>query len=39
MPVGFLVTITSNINIYASANELIKQYGEDALIHATIRVD
>ena len=31
--------MTSNRDIYASANELIKQYGEDAPIHAAMRAD
>ena len=31
--------MTSNRDIYASANELIKQHGEDAPIHAAMRAD
>ena len=31
--------MTSDIDIYASANELIKQHGEDAPIHAAMRAD
>ncbi len=29
----------SDLDIYRSANELIEQHGEDAPIHATMRVD
>ena len=31
--------MTSDTDIYASANELIKQHGEDAPIHAAMRAD
>ena len=31
--------MTSNIDIYQTANELIKQHGEDAPIHAAMRAD
>ena len=31
--------MASNIDIYRTANELIKQHGEDAPIHAAIRAD
>ncbi len=31
--------MTSDIDIYASANELIKQHGDDAPIHAAMRAD
>ncbi len=31
--------MTTDIDIYASANELIKQHGEDAPIHAAMRAD
>ena len=39
---GVLVMPTdtpSNIDIYQTANELIKQHGEDATIHAAMRAD
>ena len=31
--------MTSPIDIYQTANELIKQHGEDAPIHAAMRAD
>lgn len=31
--------MTSDRDIYSSANELIKQYGKDAPIHAAMRAD
>jgi hypothetical protein len=31
--------MTSNIDIYQTANELIKQHSEDAPIHAAMRAD
>ena len=31
--------MASNIDIYRTANELIKQHGEDAPIHAAMRAD
>ena len=31
--------MTFDTDIYASANELIKQHGEDAPIHAAMRAD
>ncbi len=31
--------MTPNIDIYQTANELIKQHGEDAPIHAVIQAD
>ena len=31
--------MTTERDIYASANELIKQHGEDAPIHAAMRAD
>ena len=31
--------MTSNIDIYQTANELIKQHGDDAPIHAAMRAD
>ena len=31
--------MNSDINIYQTANELIKQHGEDAPIHAAMRAD
>ena len=31
--------MTSNIDIYQTANELIKQHGGDAPIHAAMRAD
>jgi len=31
--------MTSDLDIYRTANELIKQHGEDAPIHAAMRVD
>ncbi len=31
--------MTSDLDMYRSANELIKQYGEDAPIRATMRAD
>ena len=31
--------MTSEIDIYRTANELIKQHGEDAPIHAAMRAD
>ena len=31
--------MTSNLDIYRTANELIKQHGEDAPIHAAMRAD
>jgi hypothetical protein len=31
--------MTSNLDIFTSANELIKQHGEDAPIHAAMRHD
>ncbi len=31
--------MTSDLDIYRSANELIKQHGEDAPIHAAQRAD
>ena len=31
--------MTSDIDTYRSANELIKQHGEDAPIHAAMRAD
>ncbi len=31
--------MTSDLDIYRSANELIKQHGEDAPIHAAMRAD
>ncbi len=31
--------MTSNLDIYRSANEIIKQHGEDAPIHAAMRAD
>ena len=31
--------MTSNIDIHQTANELIKQHGDDAPIHAAMRVD
>ncbi|PPR69296.1 MAG: hypothetical protein CFH03_02405 [Alphaproteobacteria bacterium MarineAlpha3_Bin2] len=31
--------MTSNIDIYQTANELIKQHGEDAPIHTAMRAD
>ena len=31
--------MTSDIDIYRSANELIKQHGDDASIHAAMRAD
>jgi len=31
--------MTSDLDIYRTANELIKQHGDDALIHATKQAD
>ncbi len=31
--------MTSDLDIYRSANELIEQHGEDAPIHAALRAD
>jgi hypothetical protein len=31
--------MTTNIDIYQTANELIKQHGDDAPIHAAMRAD
>ncbi len=31
--------MTSDLDIYRSANELIKQHGEDAPLHAAMRAD
>ena len=31
--------MTSNIDIYQTANELIKQHGEDVTIHTAMRAD
>ena len=31
--------MTADIDIYRTANELIKQHGEDAPIHAAMRAD
>ncbi len=31
--------MTSDLDIYRSANELIKQHGDDAPIHAAMRAD
>ena len=31
--------MTSNLDIYRSANELIEKHGEDAPIHAAMRAD
>ena len=31
--------MTSDLDIYRTANELIKQHGEDASIHAAMRAD
>ena len=31
--------MTSDLDIYRSANELIEQHGENAPIHATMRAD
>ena len=31
--------MTSNLDIYRSANELIKQHGDEAPIHASMRAD
>ncbi len=31
--------VTSDLDVYRSANELIKQHGEDAPIHAAMRAD
>ncbi len=31
--------MTSDLDIYRSANLLVKQHGEDAPIHATMRAD
>ncbi|MCH8236787.1 MAG: hypothetical protein IIC06_01300 [Proteobacteria bacterium] len=31
--------MTSNLDIYRTANELIKQHGDDAPIHAAMRAD
>ncbi len=31
--------MTSDLDIYRSANELIEQYGEDAPVHAAMRAD
>ncbi len=31
--------LTTDLDIYRIANELIKQHGNDALIHAATRVD
>ena len=31
--------MTSDLDIYRTANELIKQHGEDAQIHAAMRAD
>ena len=31
--------MTSDLDIYRSANELIEQHGEDAPIHAAMRAD
>ena len=31
--------MTSDLDIYRAANELIKQHGEDAPIHAAMRAD
>ncbi len=31
--------MTSTLDIYQTANELIKQHGDDAPIHAAIRTD
>ncbi len=31
--------MTSNLDIYRSANLLVKQHGEDAPIHAAMRAD
>ena len=31
--------MTSDLNIYRSANEFIKQHGEDAPLHAAMRAD
>ena len=34
---GELLIMTSDIDIYLTANELIKQHGDDAPIHAAMR--
>lgn len=31
--------MTSDLDIYRTANEYIKQYGEDAAIHAAMKAD
>ncbi len=31
--------MTSDLDIYRSANELIKQHGDEALVHAAMRAD
>ena len=31
--------MTSDLDIYRAANELVKQHGEDAPIHAAMRAD
>ena len=31
--------MTSDLDIYRSANELIEQYGEDTPVHAAMRAD
>ena len=36
---GFVTNIMLDLNIYRTANELIKQHGEDASIHAAMRAD
>jgi hypothetical protein len=33
------VVVTSDLDIYRSANLLVKQHGEDAPIHAAMRAD
>ncbi len=36
---GNSTPMTSNLDIYRSANELIEQHGEDAPLHAAMRAD
>ena len=34
-----MVPVTSDLDVYRAANELIEQHGEDAPIHAAMRAD
>ena len=34
-----MINMTSNTDIYRTANELIQQHGDDAPIHAAMRAD